>query len=100
MKYIKNILIRLDMFTLSPFFPLLLGLIIFIICRTFDSPNLCDDKDFCQLKVDLSIEIFKLNNAISMKEMCYNSYLELINMSRPNCRNFSGERDLMFAIQS
>lgn len=43
MKFIRNVLISLEVFTFSPIFPLLLSLLVFIACRTFDPINLCDD---------------------------------------------------------
>jgi hypothetical protein len=44
MKYINNALTRLELFILSPLFPLLLSLTIFIACKVFDPViNLCND---------------------------------------------------------
>jgi len=96
-KYLINIFIYLELFIYSPIFPLLLSLGIFIICRTFDPVNLCDDSGWIlhQLKTDLEIEISNLNNSIANKKKYYNLYLELIKMSRPNYRNFNAEQNLI-----
>ncbi len=104
MKYINNALTRLEFFTLSPLFPLLLSLTIFIACKVFDPViNLCDDDGWTlfQLKSDLSNEITKLNSSISNKQLYYNSYQELMGMriSNPNWRNFNAEQSLLDNIE-
>jgi hypothetical protein len=71
-------------------------MIIFIIYITFSSVNLCDDGGLTlmELKTNLEIEISKLQNAINMKRLNYDSYMELMDISRPNFRNFSQEKVL------
>lgn len=83
----------------SPFLPILISIILFVSCRVFDPYPyiLCDDGGWTltNLKTELSIEMSKFENAKTMKESYYQSYIDLIKISRPNYRNFSEEANLI-----
>ena len=43
----------------SPYLPWILGLILFILLRSFDSPSLCNGESLSELKENLSLEFSK-----------------------------------------
>lgn len=97
MKYLKNILIHIELFVLFPVFPLLLSLMIFIACRVFDPVILCDDNGLIlyQLKTDLSNQITKFSKAIFSKELHYTMYQGLMHTLEPNSINASTKQSLL-----
>jgi hypothetical protein len=68
MKIYNYILVRLQLFILSPIFPFLLSLILFLILRSFDSTILCDAKSLDELKESLCKETFEYKETIKEYE--------------------------------
>jgi hypothetical protein len=82
------------LFIFSPIFPVLLGLIIFIIYIIYFTPViLCDDNDLVlySLKTELTSEITRYKTAILKMEHYTSLREQLQSVSRPNFRNFSLE---------
>jgi hypothetical protein len=82
------ILVRSQLFVLSPIFPFLLSLVLFISLRSFDSPFLCEGETIEELKNNLNEEIINYNNAYNKYKFWADCYSVAIKSPEPKLESY------------